>query len=277
MQQANAVTTQADDVSRGHREVKLLKPWKLSLLLIIASTACRADIYGYVDEQGIAHFSAEKLDSQYKLWSKGALGSVEPDATDRESPARLGRLTEHPSLKKYEPLLKLASLEFSVELHLLKAVMAAESGFNPDAVSPKGAIGLMQVMPATAERYGVVADKRKSLEQKLRDPKTNIRLGARYLSDLSRKFPEQQKLVIASYNAGEGAVKQYKNTIPPYRETLNYVQLVSELYQVYQPKLLSRKLSTPALRDAPNKRIRLTIGGPANTASAPLSSLPSDS
>ena len=272
MQQANAVTTQADDVSRGHREVKLLKPWKLSLLLIIASTACRADIYGYVDEQGIAHFSAEKLDSQYKLWSKGALGSVEPDATDRDSPARLGRLTQHPSLKKYESLLKLASVEYSVELHLLKAVMAAESGFNPDAVSPKGAIGLMQVMPATAERYGVVADKRKSLEQKLRDPKTNIRLGARYLSDLSRKFPEQQKLVIASYNAGEGAVKQYKNTIPPYRETLNYVQLVSELYQVYQPKLLSRKHGALGLSDAPNKRIRLTIGGPA-----PHSLPPSDS
>ena len=251
--------------------------WKFALVLIIASTASRADIYGYVDEQGVAHFSAEKLDPHYKLWSRGELGSVELDASDRESPPRLDRLTQHPGLKKYEPLLKLASLEFSVELHLLKAVMAAESGFNPDAVSPKGAIGLMQVMPATAQRYGVVADKRKSLEQKLRDPKTNIRLGARYLSELSRMFPEQQNLVIASYNAGEGTVKQYKNTIPPYRETLNYVQLVSELYQVYQPKLLARKQGGPVLRDSPNKRIRLTIGGPTNSAPTLLPSLPSDS
>jgi len=253
--------------------------FSISLLLILASTLSRADIYGYVDEQGVSHFSAEKLDSQYKLWSRGALGSVELESAGGESPPQLGRLTQHPGLKKYEPLLKLASLEFSVELHLLKAVMAAESGFNPDAVSPKGAIGLMQVMPATAERYGVLADKKKSLEQKLRDPKTNIRLGARYLSDLSRKFPEQQKLVIASYNAGEGAVKQYKNTIPPYRETLNYVQLVSELCQVYQPKLVSRSHGAMVLRDTANssKRIRLTISGPTNNAAAPLPLRPADS
>ena len=72
--------------------------------------------------------------------------------------------------------------------------MAAESGFNPDAISPKGAIGLMQVMPATAERFGLLADKGKSLENKLRDPETNIRLAARYLADLLKIFPEQQHL-----------------------------------------------------------------------------------
>jgi len=249
----------------------------ISLLLIFASPLSRADIYGYVDEQGVSHFSAEKLDSQYKLWSKGALGSVELESAGGESTPQRGRLTQHPGLKKYEPLLKLASLEFSVELQLLKAVMAAESGFNPDAVSPKGAIGLMQVMPATAERYGVLADKKKSLEQKLRDPKTNIRLGARYLSELSKMFPDQQKLVIASYNAGEGAVKQYKNTVPPYRETLNYVQLVTELCQVYQPKLVSRSHGGMVFRDSPNKRIRLTISGPTNSVAAPLPPRPADS
>lgn len=231
----------------------------------------RADIYGYVDEQGISHFSAEKLDANYKLWSKSALGSVEQESADRQSGAQPARFTQHPNLKKYEPLLKLASLEFAVELHLLKAVMAAESGFNPDAVSPKGAIGLMQVMPATAQRYGLAGDKKKSLEQKLRDPKTNIRLGARYLSDLAKRFPGQRDLVIASYNAGEGAVRQYKNAIPPYAETRNYVQLVSELYRVYQPKLTVNNGRAMALRDVANggKRLRLTIIAPSRSASEP--------
>ena len=249
------------------------------LLFILAATTSRADIYGYVDDLGVSHFSAEKLDARYKLWSKGALGSVELDPADRESTPQQSRLTQHPGLKKYEPLLKRASLDYSVELHLLKAVMAAESGFNPDATSPKGAIGLMQVMPATAQRYGLLADKKKSLEQKLRDPETNIRLGARYLSALSKMFPEQRELVIASYNAGEGAVKQYKNSIPPYRETRNYVELVTQLYQVYQPKLAVKKPGAVVFRDSSSqtKRIRLTISAPASTVSAPLSSLPADS
>ena len=248
------------------------------MLLILASSMSRADIYGYVDEQGISHFSAEKLDSHYKLWSKSALGSVELDPADRQSGPQPSRFTQHPNLKKYEPLLKLASLEFAVELHLLKAVVAAESGFNPDAISPKGAIGLMQVMPATAQRYGVVGDKKKSLEQKLRDPQTNIRLGARYLSELAKMFPGQRDLVIASYNAGEGAVRQYKNAIPPYAETRNYVQLVSELYQVYQPKLALNKGRAMALRDVASgaKRIRLTISGPSRPPSTPLP-MPADS
>lgn len=256
-----------------------LSRFSVPLLLILASSLSRADIYGYVDEQGISHFSAEKIDSRYKLWSKGALGSVGLEPADRPSGAHPARFTQHPNLKKYEPLLKQASLEFSVELHLLKAVMAAESGFNPDAISPKGAIGLMQVMPTTAQRYGLVGDKKKSLEQKLRDPKTNIRLGARYLSELAKMFPGQRDLVIASYNAGEGAVRQHKNAIPPYAETRNYVQLVSELYQVYQPKLAASKGRAMALRDVASgsKRLRLTISGPSQPLSSPLPTPPADS
>ena len=251
----------------------------VALLLIAVSSLSRADIYGYVDAQGVSHFSAEKLDANYKLWSKGALGSVDVGSANRQSGPQPTRFTQHPNLKKYEPLLKQASVDFSVELHLLKAVMAAESGFNPDAISPKGAVGLMQVMPSTAQRFGVVGDKKKSLEQMLRDPKTNIRLGARYLSELAKMFPGQRDLVIASYNAGEGAVRQYKNAIPPYAETRNYVQLVSELYQVYQPKLTAGKSRAMAFRDVASgtKRIRLTIGGPVTPVAAPLSLPPSDS
>jgi soluble lytic murein transglycosylase-like protein len=90
-------------------------------------------------------------------------------------------------------------------------------------------------MPATAERYGLRGDKKRSINQKLTDPGINIRLAARYLSDLEKMFPQNPELVIASYNAGEGAVQKYDNHIPPFPETRNYVQLVSQFYQLYAP------------------------------------------
>ena len=214
----------------------------LALLLTLASTGSLADIYGYVDEQGVSHFSAEKLDARYQVLARGnKFGTLDLGASGNPRPLPIDRLTEHPDLKRYEPFLKAASSEYSIELALLKAIAAAESGFNPDAVSPKGAIGLMQMMPATAERYGLAGDKRRSLEMKLRDPQTNIRLGARYLADLFKLYPRQQHLVLASYNAGEGAVKQYNNTIPPYPETRNYVELVTQLHQVFSAKSLVKQ------------------------------------
>ena len=240
----------------------------LTLLLGLAAASSHAAIYGYVDEQGVSHFSAEKLDARYQLLVRGnKFGSLETEPAGRRKLPPSAWLTEHPNLKKYEPLLKAASMEFAVELALLKAVMAAESGFNPDAISPKGAIGLMQMMPATAERYGLRADKGKTLEQKLRNPKTNIRLSARYLADLFKLFPKQRNLVIASYNAGEGAVKQYKNDIPPYPETRSYVQLVTQLYYVYQPSSPTRKVGAGLMGSSSNeaKRVHLTIRPPSDT------------
>ena len=214
----------------------------LAVFLALASTGSLADIYGYIDDQGVSHFSAEKLDARYQVLARGnKFGVLDLGASGHAQPLLINRLTEHPDLKRYEPMLKAASSEFAIELALLKAIAAAESGFNADAVSPKGAIGLMQMMPATAERYGLAGDKRRSLEMKLRDPQTNIRLGARYLADLFKLYPRQQHLVLASYNAGEGAVKQYNNTIPPYQETRNYVELVTQLHQVFSTKSLVKQ------------------------------------
>lgn len=210
----------------------------LALALGLACASARANIYGFIDEQGVAHFAAEKVDPRYQLFLRGKQveeAEPAPAPLGAARPELLRYLAQHPNLKKFEPFLKAASRQFAVDPALLKAVMAAESAFKPDAVSPKGAVGLMQIMPDTAGRYGVHADKNKTVEQKLTDPETNIRLGARYLRDLSRLFPNQPELVIASYNAGEGAVRQYKNTIPPYPETRNYVQLVTRFYQLYQP------------------------------------------
>jgi soluble lytic murein transglycosylase-like protein len=179
------------------------------------------------------------------------------------NPAILRYLEQHPNLKKYETLIRHAASEFGLDPAMLKAVMAAESGFNPKAVSPKGAIGLMQLMPETAQRYGVDGDDRKTLMEKLTDPKTNIRLGARYLRDLMKMFPNEQHLVLASYNAGEGAVQKYRNSVPPFPETRNYVQVVTQFYRLYKPSG-SKSIQIASDTSTNSKRIYMTIPGRRN-------------
>lgn len=221
-----------------------LRAWLFAAGLALCAGAAHADVYGYIDENGMGHFSTEKLDERYELFVKGDKSFSSSDLVlktdaqknDAASSTPIARyLVTHPNLKKYDAFLKQAAKEFSVEPALLQAVIAAESGFNPMAVSPKGAIGLMQIMPATAERFGLRADRERSIEKKLTDPKTNIRIGARYLRDLIRLFPDSLDLVLASYNAGEGAVKKYRNRVPPYPETRNYVQVVNQFYALYKP------------------------------------------
>jgi soluble lytic murein transglycosylase-like protein len=244
------------------------------LMLACVTHVARADIFGYIDAEGNAHFSAEQLDERYQVFMRGdgpfdsrELAAPQPQSAPANAMQQY--LSQHPNLKKYEPLLTQAAHEFKVELPLLKAVMAAESGFNPGAVSPKGAVGLMQVLPATAERYGLQGDYRKSVADKLADPKTNIRVGARYLRDLMRLFPDQLALVLASYNAGEGAVQKYRNRIPPYPETRNYVKLVTQFYHLYKPEPAG-----PGTAAAGSGRVYMTIPGRANLPTRPLASNP---
>ncbi|SNS68395.1 Soluble lytic murein transglycosylase [Noviherbaspirillum humi] len=237
----------------------------LTVSMGMGMQCAHADVYGYLDADGVAHFSTEKLDERYQLFMQGDgpfdSRSARPAQRESEPPASplAGYLAGHPNLKKVLPLVEQAAREFALEPALIKAVMAAESAFNPGAVSPKGAIGLMQIMPATAERYGLAGDRRQSLEQKLADPKTNIRLGARYLRDLQKLFPQRPDLVLAAYNAGEGAVQKHRNRIPPYAETRNYVQLVTQFFRLYQPeaqRLMVAANDAPALAPA---RIHMTI------------------
>ncbi|MBC7501121.1 MAG: lytic transglycosylase domain-containing protein [Herminiimonas sp.] len=247
------------------------------LSILLAPLHARADIFGYIDEAGHAHFSTEKLDTRYQLFVRGDQAFDSDDLTaPAPSPALLATplspyLTKHPNLKKYEPLLNQAASDFNLEPALLKAITAAESGFNPLAVSPKGAVGLMQIMPATAERYGVQTDRKKTIEQKLSEPLINIRLGARYLRDLHRMFPNKPELVIASYNAGEGAVQKYKNQIPPYPETRNYVRLVSQFYQFYKPGASKPAVAATTDKSAPAPRIHMTIPGRSNMPTRSIS------
>ena len=118
---------------------------------------------------------------------------------------------------------------------LLYAIITIESNNRHAAVSPKGAIGLMQVIPATAERYGVIADAKRTIEQKLMDPSTNVRIGTRYLADLLMRFENDVTLALAGYNAGEHAVERYDRRVPPYRETQAYVVIVQQFRDLYAP------------------------------------------
>jgi soluble lytic murein transglycosylase-like protein len=95
----------------------------------------------------------------------------------------------------------------------------------------------MQVLPGTAERYGVAADRRRSVADKLHDPALNVRIGTRYLRDLLARFDGDVALALAAYNAGEGAVARHANRIPPYDETRNYVMRVRQFYAIYRPPL----------------------------------------
>lgn len=156
---------------------------------------------------------------------------VTPSGLNIPPPSRsvLNRLLNSSNMARYEPTVIRHSRVHHVDYNLVKAVMAAESGFNSSAISNKNAMGLMQVIPPTAARYGVTA-------AQLMQPERNIYAGVRYLADLSRMFKGRPELIIAAYNAGEGAVYKYHHQIPPYRETQNYVRTVLQFYNVYAPR-----------------------------------------
>jgi hypothetical protein len=135
--------------------------------------------------------------------------------------------------KGLDSLIRQNGNKHGVDPYLIFLVMEQESHFNPRVVSPKGARGLMQLMPGTAARFGV---------RRPHDPGQNISGGTRYLKELLKRFNNRVDLVLASYNAGEGAVARFGNRVPPYRETRNYVKRIS--YR-YKSKTLRTKKPAP--------------------------------
>jgi hypothetical protein len=125
----------------------------------------------------------------------------------------------------FNKLIVEASWRNELDPELVQAVIHVESAYQPHARSPKGALGLMQVMPATGARYGVVEPRQ------LLDPALNIDVGTRYLRDLHKLFKGRTDLILAAYNAGEGAVARYNNRIPPYPETREYVRRALKIYR----------------------------------------------
>lgn len=208
----------------------------------LATSPTRADLWVYVDEQGKSHFATEQVDPRYQLFYKGRTNLDLPPAPAPVPPDFEGageiirnRVNGHPNVAKFTPLIERHATAHGLDPALVKAVVAVESAFDPAAISPKGAIGLMQVIPATGERYGVTPDGKRSVEQKLLDPATNVRVGTRYLADLLKLFDNDLALALAGYNAGEGAVLRYERRVPPYPETRAYVSLVQQFRDWYAP------------------------------------------
>ena len=123
---------------------------------------------------------------------------------------------------KFKPIIDAASTRYKISTHLIDAIIHAESYYDPKAISRAGAVGLMQLMPETAKRFGVT---------NRQDPKQNINAGVKYFNELMEMFNDNVYLALAAYNAGENAVIKYGNTIPPYKETQNYVRKVVKHYR----------------------------------------------
>ncbi|MBP6161123.1 MAG: lytic transglycosylase domain-containing protein [Giesbergeria sp.] len=203
------------------------------LLLASASPAVHADaVWQFVDGDGVVHIgnaAAPQAPAGRELIWLGLPPNPKTGATDRRDRA----LHELPGYAAAKPHLEAAALAQAVDPALVIAVAAAESAFNVQAVSRKGALGLMQVMPATAERYGIPAraSAQGSGSASLMEPKVNAEVGSRYLADLLRLFGGDKELALAAYNAGEGAVLKYGRRIPPYPETQQYVERVMRFYR----------------------------------------------
>jgi soluble lytic murein transglycosylase-like protein len=255
--------------------------WRTLAALLLALAllpAARAEVWGYVDDKGVAHFAAERLDERYQLFFRGGesfdttqgIATPRPVAVPTSQAKLLAFFDVSPAYKQVKHHLREASRAHGVDYELLKAVIATESGFDAGAVSPKGAVGLMQVMPATAQRYGVSGDARTPIGKKLADPRINIRTGARYLRHLLDLFPGQLELALAAYNAGEGAVQRAGNRIPNYRETQNYVKTVLQLYGLLKPpQLAAREGPVPS-----RVRIELPVGGARGRGNLPTREAP---
>ncbi len=199
-----------------------MKPWSgiqssyvlvIFALVLLISTAptAYADIYMYIDDDGVMHFTnaPTESDRDYKVYI-------------REK--RSNSVTFY-STDKYDDLISNACEIYGVDFRLVKAIIKAESDFNPRAVSKKGAMGLMQIMPENFQLLDI---------QNPFDPKENIMGGTRYFKYLYDRFEGKLTLSLAAYNAGPTTVDNYNKTVPPYRETEQYVQRVLQYYRNFK-------------------------------------------
>ncbi|MCX7092399.1 MAG: transglycosylase SLT domain-containing protein [Methylobacter sp.] len=180
------------------------------LTTLLISDEVLADIYKFVDTDGRIYYTDKPTSGLYKR-------------IIRTRPINYAKSLPFIGVNKqrFADLISEAANRHQVDVKLVHAVIQAESAYNASAISSAGAVGLMQLMPDTARRYGVV-DRN--------NPIQNIDGGTHYLKDLLRMFDSNLNLAVAAYNAGENAVIRHNNTIPPYPETVNYVKTVLALY-----------------------------------------------
>ena len=202
------------DIYPGRKQV-LPAAWFMLCLLHLQPAA--ADVFQFIAEDGVPHFSDQPTDRRFRLLLRTGEHPVMPPAI---APPRNGI---HPASDKLAGEISIAARANGIEAALLHAVVKIESNYNPMAISPKGALGLMQLMPDTARRYGVTDPF---------DSAQNLRGGARHLGDLLKLFSNNKELALAAYNAGAGAVIAHRGRIPPYAQTILYVPAVLKSYEL---------------------------------------------
>ena len=175
------------------------------LLVFVTASPVPADIYMFIDSQGVLHFTNAPTSSQYTLYIK-----------ERPKPEA--------ATIKYDGIIQEASNKYGLSFSLLKAIIKVESDFDYRAVSEKGALGLMQIMPQNLQAFNI---------REPYDPKDNIMGGARYFKSLIERFDGKLPLALAAYNAGPTIVDKYRN-IPPIKETEDYVKKVLKYFYRYK-------------------------------------------
>jgi len=174
--------------------------------LFFSFISAQADIYRFKDENGVWHFTNIRSDTRYRLYIK------------------TGRLRGKQYITNYDTIIQKAAKQFSVDSHLIKAIIMAESSFDPNAISKSGAQGLMQLMPPTANDMEV---------NNPFDPEENIFGGTRYISLLLKKFKQDKKLAIAAYNVGPSVVAN-QNSVPRIPQTRHFVEKVMKYYSEFK-------------------------------------------
>ncbi len=170
-----------------------------------------AEIYSYTDESGVLHFSNAPTSSRYRY-------------SGPETSMHAAIYSPGSRMNSYDDIIREASLHHDMQFELIKALIHAESNFNPNAISRSGAIGLMQIMPNNLNAFGI---------NDPFDPRDNVMGGTKYLKQLMKKYNSDVSLSLAAYNAGPGAVDKYQD-IPPFPETEDYVEKVLKFYAHYR-------------------------------------------
>jgi soluble lytic murein transglycosylase-like protein len=194
------------------------------LFAAMAPAPAVADIFLYVDKEGVMHFSNAPTHNRYRVYMKERPGI----------PAEVEKIAK-PDTDKYDYLISESCGLHGIDFALVKAIIRAESCFDPYAISSKGAEGLMQLMPETSKKLNVANPF---------DPHENIKGGVKYLKYLLGRFNDDLRLSLAAYNAGETTVAQV-NGVPNYRETKSYVAEVLRYYKEYKKKSPAANVATP--------------------------------
>lgn len=215
---------------------------------VLLASPADAQIYAWRDAKGTLVLSDRKLDPDAKTFAV-------PDAPGIRStrPVRSRAVRD-----RYEPLIMEYAATHSLRPELVRAVIQVESGFNPRARSPKGAMGLMQLMPETARDLGVVD---------AYDPADNIRGGTKYLRRLIDRYQGNEELALAAYNAGSGAVDRYGRAVPPFRETRDYVKRVGSASGSRAPATIRKNVIYKTVEVVDGRPIARYSSQPPNSGS----------